>query len=82
MPEAKEVISYQIPAFKLNGKYPIYFGGWKNNVSLYPVPAGDNAFKKAIAPYVAGKGTIKFPLGKPVPHDLIREIAQASIKNI
>ena len=70
-PAAGETISYQMPTFTLNGKHLVYFAGWKNYVSLYPIPAGDAAFQRDIAPYRAGKGTLRFPLGKPVPYDLI-----------
>lgn len=63
-PDAVETISYQMPTFKLNGKYLVYFAGWKNHVSIYPIPTGTPAFQKEISPYIAGKGTIKFPLDK------------------
>jgi uncharacterized protein YdhG (YjbR/CyaY superfamily) len=71
VPEAKEKISYQIACFDLNGKNLIHFAGWKKHVSLYPVPAGSEAFNKAIAKYADGKGTVKFPLDKPLPVKLI-----------
>jgi len=73
-PDAKEKISYQIPAFELNGRNLVHFAGWKKHVSLYPIPAGDEAFEKEIAKYVAGKGTLKFPLDKPLPMKLISRI--------
>lgn len=80
VPEAIEKISYQIPAFNLNGKYFIYFAGWKEHVSLYPVPKGDTIFQKEIAPYIGGKGTLKFSLSKPIPYDLIRKIVLVKLK--
>ena len=73
-PNAKEKISYQIPTFELNGRNLIHFAGWKKHISLYPIPAGDEAFEKKIAKYVAGKGTLKFPLDKPLPLELIKEV--------
>lgn len=79
-PEAEETISYQIPTFKLNGKYFIYFAGWKSHVSLYPIPEGDNEFQKEITPYVAGKGTLKFPLEKPIPYELIKKVVRLSVQ--
>jgi uncharacterized protein YdhG (YjbR/CyaY superfamily) len=76
VPDAKEKISYQIAAFELNGRNLIYFAGWKKHISMYPVPAGDEAFEKKIAKYVAGKGTLKFPLDEPMPLELIEEVVR------
>ena len=73
VPETKEKISYQIACFELNSKNLIHFAGWKKHVSLYPVPAGNEAFNKAIAKYADGKGTVKFPLDKPLPIKLIEK---------
>ena len=73
VPEAKEKISYQIACFELSGKNLIHFAGWKKHVSLYPIPAGNEAFNKAIAKYADGKGTVKFPLDKPLPIKLIEK---------
>ena len=67
VPDAKERISYQIAAFERNGKNIIHFAGWKKHVSLYPVPAGSEAFERQIAKYAGGKGTLKFPLDEPLP---------------
>jgi len=78
-PTAEETISYEIPTFKLNGKYLIYFAGWKNHISIYPIPAGDAAFRKAVEPYVSGKGTLKFPLDKPIPYQLITQMVKLQI---
>ncbi|MCB0102243.1 MAG: DUF1801 domain-containing protein [Anaerolineales bacterium] len=73
-PEAKERISYQIAAFELNGRNFIHFAGWKKHVSLYPVPAGSEAFERQIAKYVDGKGTVKFALDEPLPSKLIERV--------
>jgi len=70
-PDAKEKISYQIACFELNGRNLIHFAGWKKHVSLYPIPAGSEAFNKEIAKYADGKGTVKFPLDKPLPVKLV-----------
>ena len=75
-PEAVEAISYQIPAFRLNGRVFIFFAGWKNHYSIYPV--GDAllvAFGAELDRYEISKGTIRFPLDEPVPEDLIFRIA-------
>jgi len=78
-PEAVETISYKMPAFDLNGKCLVYFASWKNHISMYPIPGGSEAFKKELSPYIASKGTIKLPLGKPIPYDLVEKIVQARI---
>ena len=79
-PEAKERISYQIAAFALNGRNFIHFAGWKKHVSLYPVPAGSEAFERQVEPYVDGKGTVKFPLDEPLPVKLIERIVKLHLK--
>ena len=79
VPDAKETISYNIPTFTLNGTYLIYFAGWKKHISLYPIPVGSEAFNKEIAKYADGKGTLKFPLDKPIPLKLIGRIVKNRI---
>ena len=77
VPKAGEVISYQIPTYKLHGSAVIFFAGWKKHYSLYPVTDRlAAAFKKDIAAYAVSKGTIRFPLSEPVPKDLIARIAK------
>jgi uncharacterized protein YdhG (YjbR/CyaY superfamily) len=81
LPGAEEVISYQIPAYKLHGSRVIYFAGWKQHFSLYP--ANDHlvrAFKHDLAPYEVSKGTIRFPLSEAVPEKLIGRIAKFRVK--
>ncbi len=80
VPDAKEKISYQIACFELNGKNLIHFAGWKKHVSLYPVPAGSEAFERQIANYVDGKGTVKFPLDELLPIKLIERIIKLHLK--
>jgi len=75
-PGAQEKISYQIAAFELNGRNLIHFAGWKNHISLYPVPSGTGSVNKEVSPYMSGKGTLKFPLDKPMPLKLITEIVR------
>jgi uncharacterized protein YdhG (YjbR/CyaY superfamily) len=78
-PEAEEKISYGIPTFTLNGKYLIYFAGWKNHISIYPIPTGSEAFNKEVSQFVAGKGTLKFPIDKPLPLKLITDIVKLKV---
>ena len=81
LPKAEELISYQIPAYKLHGERVLFFAGWKEHYSLYP--AGDGlvaAFKGELAPYKISKGTIRFPLSEPIPVKLIGRIAKFRAK--
>ena len=83
IPEAEEVISYKIPAYKLHGAPVLYFAGWSRHYSLYP--ATDRviaAFKDDLAPYEVSKGTIRFPLSEPVPAKLIERIARFRAKEV
>jgi uncharacterized protein YdhG (YjbR/CyaY superfamily) len=79
-PAAAEKISYQIPTFTLNGKYLIYFAAWKKHVALYPAPRGHEKFKDELAAYEGGKGTVKFPLDRPIPFGLISRIVKFKVK--
>jgi len=77
LPQAEEGISYQIPAFKLEGSAVIYFAGWKEHYSLYPATHEVvSSFARELAGYELRKGTIRFPLSKPVPTRLIAGIAK------
>jgi uncharacterized protein YdhG (YjbR/CyaY superfamily) len=78
VPGTEERISYGIPTFALDGRYVVYFSGWKRHVSVYPIPdaANDKAFDRELARYRAGKGTLKFALDEPMPIDLIQRVAR------
>jgi uncharacterized protein YdhG (YjbR/CyaY superfamily) len=77
VPGAEETISYEIPTYKLHGGYVVYFAAWKAHYSLYPASARlVEAFETDLAPYEVNKGTIRFPLSKPVPVRLIAGIAK------
>lgn len=73
-PEAVETISYEMPTFDLNGKHLVFFAGWKHHVSLYPIPAGDEAFQQKISHYKRARGSIQFLLDNPIPYDLVEQI--------
>ncbi len=79
-PDAEEVISYKIACFKINGKYLIYFAGWKNHISMYPIPKGDKKFQKEIERFISGKGTLKFPIDRELPTELIKKVAEFRIE--
>lgn len=78
-PEAKEKISYSMPAFEQNG-IVVYFAAFKNHIGLYALPSGHEAFKEELSKYKTGKGSVQFPLDKPMPFDLITKIVKFRVK--
>jgi uncharacterized protein YdhG (YjbR/CyaY superfamily) len=78
-PEAVEAISYQMPTFKLNGNL-VHFAAFKNHIGFYPTPSGIEAFKKELSQYPGAKGSVQFPLDKPVPYDLVKRITLFRVK--
>ncbi len=72
-PEAGEKISYQMPTFTLKGNL-VHFAAFKNHIGFYPTPSGTEEFKRELSAYDGSKGTVRFPLDKPIPYDLIRKI--------
>lgn len=77
LPEAEERISYDIPAFFVNGRGVIYAAAWKEHIALYPIPHGPASFDKAIAKYRRTKSAVHFPHDAPLPMALIRRIIRA-----
>jgi uncharacterized protein YdhG (YjbR/CyaY superfamily) len=78
-PEAKEKISYAMPAFEQNG-IVVYFAAFKNHIGLYALPSGHEEFKEALSKYKSGKGSVQFPLNQPMPYDLITKIVKFRVK--
>jgi uncharacterized protein YdhG (YjbR/CyaY superfamily) len=78
-PGAEETINYGIPTFKLNGNL-VHFAAFKNHIGFYPTPSGIEAFKKELSVYEGAKGSIKFPLEKPLPYDLVSRIVEFRVK--
>jgi uncharacterized protein YdhG (YjbR/CyaY superfamily) len=78
-PEAKEVVSYKMPAFKQHGIL-VYFAAWKEHIGLYPPISGDKVIEKAIARYAGPKGNLQFPLDEPMPLKLIERIVKLRVK--
>ncbi|MFH1051543.1 MAG: DUF1801 domain-containing protein [bacterium] len=74
-PNAEEVISYQMPAYKYNGIL-VYFGVFKNHIGFFPTSSGIEAFRHELTEYKCSKGTIQFSLDKPLPLDLIKKIVK------
>jgi len=75
VPGASETIAYGIPTLDWHGRHVLHFAGFARHVGLYPTPSGMTAFDAEMAPYVRGKGSVRFPLGQPLPVELIRRIA-------
>ena len=78
-PDAQETISYKIPAFALNGIL-VYFAAFKKHIGFYPPVRGDAKLAKLLAPFAGPKGNLQFPLGKPIPYDLIERIVKLRVK--
>lgn len=79
-PYAEESISYGMPAYKINGKPLVYFAGFKNHVGFYATPSGHKEFEKELSNYKQGKGSVQFPIDKPMPLKLISKIVKYRIK--
>jgi uncharacterized protein YdhG (YjbR/CyaY superfamily) len=78
-PEATEKISYQMPTFFLHGNL-VHFAAFKNHIGFYPAPRGIEAFKEELAQYKGAKGSVQFPLGQPLPYELIGRIVQFRVE--
>jgi len=74
-PAAKEKISYQMPTFELHGNL-VHFAAFKNHIGFYPAPSGIEEFKEELKEYHKSKGTLQFPLDKPLPYEMIRKIVR------
>lgn len=74
-PEAKEKISYQMPTFDLHGNL-VHFAAYEHHIGFYPAPSGISAFQQELSPYKSAKGSVQFPIGRPVPYELIARIVR------
>ena len=81
-PGAEEAMAYGIPTFKLNGKNLVHFSAFKEHIGFYPTPSGIEKFKKELSVYEGAKGSVKFPLSKPIPYALIGKITQFRVKEV
>lgn len=79
-PKAVESISYGMPAYKLNGKPLVYFAAFKKHIGFYATPSGHSKFAKELSKYKQGKGSVQFPIDKPIPFDLIGQIVEFRVK--
>ncbi len=78
-PEAEETINYQIPTFKLNGNL-VHFAAFKKHIGFYPTPSGIEAFKNELSIYEGAKGSVKFPIDKDMPIDLVKRIVKYRVE--
>lgn len=79
-PNATEAISYGIPTFKLNGKNLVHFAAFDDHYSFFPTSSGVDKFKEELKGFKTSKGTIQFPIGQPLPYDLIQKITEFRVK--
>lgn len=79
-PEAEEAIKYQMPTFTLKGNL-VHFAAFKNHIGFYPAPRGIEEFKEELSVYKGAKGSVQFPLGKPIPYDLISRIVKFRVQD-
>ena len=78
-PTAQETINYQIPTFTINGNL-VHFAAFKSHIGFYPTPSGVEKFKEELSIYEGAKGSVKFPLDKPIPYTLIGKIVKFRVK--
>ena len=81
-PDATEGISYGMPAYKLNKKPLVYFGGFAQHLGFYATPNGHQQFKEELSVYKQGKGSVQFPLSQPLPVDLIADIVKFRVSEL
>jgi uncharacterized protein YdhG (YjbR/CyaY superfamily) len=81
-PEAVEGMAYGLPAYKLNKKPLVYFGGFEKHVGFYATPTGHSAFSDALKPYKQGKGSVQFPHNQPLPEALIEAMVRFRVEEI
>lgn len=79
-PEAKELISYGMPGYKLNGHPLVYFAGYKHHIGFYATPTGHEAFSERLSVYKQGKGSVQFPIDEPMPLELLRDIVRFRVE--
>lgn len=75
VPSSEEAISYDMPSFKRHGHAYLGLAAWKRHISIYPIPQADPEFERQLAPHVAGRGTLQFPLDRPMPLELVARVA-------
>ena len=80
-PGAREAVKYGLPTFVLGGNL-VHFGAFKRHIGVYLTPAGIEAFEDDLSSYRSAKGSVQFPLDKPIPYDLIRRIVELRVEQV
>ncbi|NYJ08357.1 iron chaperone [Petropleomorpha daqingensis] len=80
VPDAGETISYGMPTFTLDGLPLVHLAAWKKHIALYPLPAMDDDLARDVAPFQGTKSTLRLPLGRPVPYDLVERVLAALVR--
>jgi uncharacterized protein YdhG (YjbR/CyaY superfamily) len=82
-PQAEETMSYGMPTFDLDGRHLVFFAAWKKHVGFYPVNSSvAEKFKNELAPFKLARGSVQFPLGTPIPFDLVGEIVKFRVREV
>lgn len=75
-PKAEQMINYGVPTFKLNGRNLVHFAAFKNHIGFYPTPSAITAFKNDLSEYKQAKGSVQFPIDKPIPFEVVMKIVK------
>jgi len=78
--EVTETMAYGMPGYKTNGKPLVYFAAFKSHIGFYATPSGHEQFSKELSKYKQGKGSVQFPIDKPIPYDLIEQIIKFRVR--
>jgi uncharacterized protein YdhG (YjbR/CyaY superfamily) len=81
-PDAEQMVKYGLAAFMQGGTYIVYLAGWKTHIAVYPIPDGSEAFLKAIEPWRDEKSTLRFPLDRPIPYQVIDRLVRARLQEL
>lgn len=82
VPDAEEMISYAMPAYKLRGKPLVYFAAFAHHIGFYPTSSPITKFKNSLAGFTHAKGSVQFPLDKPIPTALVKKMVKYRAKEI
>lgn len=79
-PDADETMAYGIPTFRTNGRNLVHFAAFRSHIGFYPTPSAMIAFRKELAPYKQSKGSVRFPMDKPIPLGIVRKIVKYRVR--
>ena len=81
-PDAEQIVKYGLAAFMQGSTYIVYLAGWKSHIAVYPIPSGSEAFLKAVEPWRDEKSTLRFPLDRPIPFQVIDRLVRARLQEL